>query len=171
MTRAAAFLVTVLAVMASAQDVPLEYRVKAAYLFNFTKFVEWPAAALPDQRALTICVAAPSPFGSALDETVRGEAVAGRRLVTRTVSGVEGCHVLFVPQGVSVEPLLRNTRSRPVLTVGESTEFLRQGGVVKFIREDGKIRFEINQDAAQRAQLRISSRLLRLARPADGGPK
>ena len=166
-----ALLAAVLGVAAPVQDVSLEYRVKAAYLFNFTKFIDWPAGALPEKAALTICVAEPSPFGTTLAETIRGEQVGGRALETRIVHGAAGCHVLFVPQGVSVEPLLRDARTHPVLTVGETDEFLRQGGVVKFVREDGRIRFEINQDAAQRAQLRISSRLLRLSRTPDGSVK
>lgn len=152
-----------------AQDVSLEYRVKAAYLFNFTKFVDWPAEALPQNAPLSICVAAPNPFGTTLVDTVRGESVEGRALATRTVSDANGCHVLFVPDGVLPSPLLRDARNKPVLTVGESPDFLRQGGVVRFVMEHGKVRFEINQDAATRAQLRISSRLLRLSRQGNPG--
>jgi hypothetical protein len=78
-----------------------------------------------------------------------------------------GCHVLFVPEGVSAAPLLNEARMKPILTVGESDTFLRHGGIVNFIMEDGKVRFEISQDAASRAHLRISSRLLRLARSTE----
>jgi hypothetical protein len=78
-----------------------------------------------------------------------------------------GCDVLFVPAGVPAAPLLHDARTRPILTVGESETFLRAGGIVNFFMDDGKVRFEINQDAASRAQLRISSRLLRLARPPE----
>jgi hypothetical protein len=152
---------------AAAQKVSLEYQVKAAYLFNFTKFVDWPEHAMPAGAPITICVAAPSPFGNTLEQTVHGELVAGRALTTRVVRDSTGCHVLFVPEGATAAPLLRDARATPVLTVGESPEFLRDGGVVNFVMDDGKVRFEISHEAAARAQLRISSRLLRLARPPD----
>jgi hypothetical protein len=148
---------------ARAQQASLEYRVKAAYLFNFTKFVDWPASAMQADAPLTLCVAGTSPFGQTLAETVRGEIVAGRALTTRVVREPDGCDVLFIPDGVAAAPLLRQARTRPILTVGESEEFLREGGVINFVMQDGKVRFEISQDAAARAQLRISSRLLRLA--------
>jgi hypothetical protein len=152
---------------ATSQNASLEYQVKAAYLFNFTKFVEWPDDALPDGAPLTICVAAPSPFGAALGDTIRDELVDGRALAMRVVRDPAGCHVLFVPKGVAAAPLLRDARTRPILTVGEADDFLRQGGIVDFVMQDGKVRFAISQDAASRAQLRISSRLLRLALPQD----
>ena len=167
MTSILAVLVALLGLPVSAQDVPLEYRVKAAYLFNFTKFVEWPEDAIAAAAPLIICVAAPNPFGAALAEMVVGEQALGHALAVRTVQQAAGCHVLFVPEPVNAEPLLRDARAHPVLTVGESPDFLRLGGVISFVVEDGKVRFEINQEAAQRSRLRISSRLLRLARPPD----
>jgi hypothetical protein len=160
----------VLALLAAAPvsgqgDVALEYRVKAAYLFNFTKFVEWPSSALPESAPLTICVAGENPFGPVLADTIRGEIVNGRQLVARVARRSDHtCHVLFVPRGVEPAPYLRTGRVAPQLTVGESADFLRQGGIINFVLEDGRVRFEINQDAAARARLRISSRLLRLAR-------
>jgi hypothetical protein len=153
------------AAVGAAQEVSLEYRVKAVYLFNFTKFVEWPPAALAPSEPLTICVAESNPFGPVLADTLRGELVAGRPLASRMVGDSAGCHVLFVPAGVAPEPFLRDATGRPVLTVGESPEFLRHGGIVNFVMVYGKVRFEISQDAATRAQLRISSHLLRLAVP------
>jgi hypothetical protein len=166
-TRLVLLAVVVLGTAPLAQDVPLEYRVKAAYLFNFTKFVEWPAAALRADEPLTICIAGMNPFGDTLDETLRGESVGGRPLTARAVTDGDGCHVLFVPEGVPAATLLLNMRAKPVLTVGESPEFLRQGGVVNFVMQDGKVRFEISQDAATKAHLRISSHLLRLSRPSE----
>lgn len=163
----AAALALVLAATTSAQEISLEYRVKAAYLFNFTKFVDWPPDATPAGAPLVICVAGVSPFGGTLEETVHGELVGGRPLTTRVVRDPSGCHVLFVPAGVAAAPLLHDARTKPILTVGESDTFLQDGGIVKFVMEDGKVRFEISQDAASRAQLRISSRLLRLARPTE----
>jgi hypothetical protein len=151
----------------ASEDVTLEYRVKAAYLFNFTKFIEWPDAAVPPGAPITICVAGDSPFGAALDEIIRGEAVNGRPLAARRAEPPAGCHVVFVPRGTSPAAALRPFRSLPVLTVGESDDFLRQGGMVNFVIDDGKVRFEIDHEAAERAHVRISSRLLRLARATE----
>jgi hypothetical protein len=169
------FLVPVLlcagAVLMSAQDANLEYRVKAAYLFNFTKFVEWPTAAFAGGRAFSfsICVAGRNPFGPALTATLVGETVAGRPLAARVVNagGAAGCHVLFVPAGVPAAAYLRAVGKEPVLTVGESADFLAQGGAINFVLDEGRVRFEINQAAAERAQLRISSRLLQLGRGSN----
>lgn len=167
---AALALALVSALPGSAQDAPLEYRVKAAYLFNFTKFVDWPAGAMSEGAPFTICLAGNNPFASALEDTIRGETVAGRSLQSRLAQNNEACQVLFVPHDVDPVPLLKRARTQPVLTVGESPDFLRHGGIINFIRDGGKVRFEISQEAATRAQLRISSRLLRLARePVERG--
>jgi hypothetical protein len=160
-----AWVAALLTATVNTQNVSLEYQVKAAYLFNFTKFVDWPEEAMPQGTPLTICVASRSPFGPALEETIRDELVGSRPLTTRVVRDAAGCHVLFVPEGVTAAPLLRDARTRPILTVGESDDFLAEGGMVNFVMQDGKVRFEISQDAATGAGLRISSRLLRLARP------
>jgi len=162
-------------VTAAAQDVPLEYRVKAAYLYNFTRFVEWPASAFDASDSFTICLAEVNPFGPSLAATLAGETAAGRPLVARVVDdAATGCHVLFVPASVSAAPHLRRVRGEPVLTVGESRDFLELGGIIRFVQQNGKIRFEISQDNAARSQLTISSRLLKLAAVragAQGGGK
>lgn len=146
-----------------AQDVTLEYRVKAAFLYNFTKFVDWPVGS--QTGPLTICVAGRNPLGSVLDDLVKNETIDGRPVVTRIILEPEsGCHVMFVPEGAATDAYLRATRMSPTLTVGESPTFLRNGGIVNFLLEGGKVRFEINSAAADRAQLRISSRLRQLAR-------
>jgi len=150
-----------------AKEVPLEYQVKAVYLFNFAKFVEWPPDAPPGP--LAICVAGMNPFGDVLDETLRGETVNDRPLNWRVIPGPEpGCHVIFVPHGAAAAAYLQAARSTPTLTVGETPEFLSQGGIINFILEAGKVRFQINPNAAERAELRISSHLLRLARASGG---
>ena len=144
-----------------AQEVPLEYRVKAAYLFNFAKFVDWPREPGP----LTICVAGRNVFGNALSDTVRGETINGRPLTVRVILEPEpGCHITFVPRGAAAPAYLRAARSFPELTVGESPDFIAQGGIVNFVLDAGNVRFEIDAEAAERSGLRISSRLLRLAR-------
>ena len=158
-------IVLVASAAAGAQDVPLEYRVKAAYLFNFAKFVEWPAAAGP----ITICVAGRNVFGEALSETIRGETINGRPLAVRVIIEPEaGCQIVFVPRGAAAAVYLAAARTSPSLTVGESPDFIEQGGIVNFTLEGANVRFQIDSEAAERAGLRISSRLLRLARGPGG---
>ena len=157
-------LLTLLVALAplSAQEVVLEYRVKAAFLYNFARFVEWPA----DKASgpLTLCLASHNPFGAALDDTLSGERIGGREVVARVITGpTSASHLLFVTQYVSAVPYLRD-RQASTLTVGESDGFIAMGGMVNFVREGGNVRFEIDATNAERAGLRISSRLLRLAR-------
>ena len=163
---AASMIVAAIAGQAAAQEPSIEYQVKAAYLYNFVKFVEWPAAARTGP--LTICVAGRSPFGGTLDDIVRGESMDGRRVAVRTIQAPQAdCHVVFVPQGVGAGEYLRAARSAPVLTVGEDPDFIAEGGIINFVRDAGMVRFEIDQEAARRARLQISSRLLRLAREPE----
>jgi hypothetical protein len=174
----ARWLATLLGVMAAAgagtaaQDVPLEYQVKAAYLLNFTRFVEWPAPAAPGSP-LTICMARTNPFGAFLASTIAGETVAGRPLGSRVVSLPDAsCGVLFVPSGVAAEPMLRAIGNAPVLTVGDSPDFLQRGGMIAFVLDGGRVRFAINPAVAEQHHLLISSRLLQLAlRPVGGGSR
>ena len=168
MSRAlfAALLVVACLVPATAQEVTAEYRVKAAYLYNFVKFVEWPAL---QSSVLTICVAGRNPFGPVLDDLVRGEVVAGRRLESRVIlEPMPGCHALFIAQGANTAVYLRAVRGQPILTVGEEPGFISSGGIARFYIDGGHVRFEINPMAAGQAGLRISSRLLRLARIVGG---
>jgi hypothetical protein len=162
----ALLLVLAAAVTVRAQDVTVEYRMKAAYLYNFVRFVEWPGDV--DSEPLTICVAGRNPFGEVLDETVRGELVNGRPVATRIILEPEsGCDVIFVPQGAAATAYLRDARNKPILTVGENIDFIALGGMIALQHEDPDVRFTINPDAAERAGLRISSRLLQLARIAN----
>ena len=152
--------------VAGAQDISLEYQVKAAYLFNFVKFVDWRAPR--GNGPISICVAGKNPFGEVLNETIRGETVNGRPLQTRVILEPDAsCNVVFVPEGAAAASYLRTARGMPVLTVGESKGFIEQGGIIQFFLDQGKVRFEIDADAAERADLRISSRLLRLGRDPD----
>ena len=148
-------------------DESLEYRVKAAYLLNFTRYVEWPASSPPDSR-LSICVLGSDPFGRILDATVAGRTVQGRPLEVRrvqTASEASGCEVVFVSRDAwrrnpgSLEAL----GSAGSLTVGDSEQFARGGGVIGFVILDETVRFVVNDTARDRAGLRISSRMLSLA--------
>lgn len=149
-----------------------EYSVKAAFLLNFGKYVEWPEAALGN--ALDICVLGRDPFGSTLDETVAGRTVGNRDVKARRVSDVSqagGCNILFVSRDeqAHVDAVLANLAGSPVLLVGEQDRFARLGGMINFVEVDQKVRFEINEAAAKKAGLKISSQLLKLATIVEGG--
>ena len=165
--RKALLLVLLLPGMARAQAP--EYDLKAAFLFNFAKFVEWPASAFIDERApLTICVYGEDPFGSTLDVVVQGERVGERSLLVQRPDGLDDlgeCHVLFISRSEKdrLAEVMAQVEGKPVLTVADTDGFLRAGGVINFILEGSKVRFLIDQAAAQRNGLRISSKLMRLA--------
>lgn len=158
-----------LGAVARGQEVQ-EYQVKAAFLYNFAKFVEWPSQSFKTAQApIAVCVFGHNPFGSALEDVIRGKSFDGRTFAFRQVSDVESaksCQILFVSSaddkrfravGVSL-------KSAGILTVGEAKGFADDdGGVINFKLDDGRVRFEINVDAAERKQLRISSKLLSLA--------
>jgi hypothetical protein len=152
---------------ARAQDVPLEYQVKAVYLFNFVKSTEWPPEAATGP--IHICVAGKNPFGTALSEAVQNELVNGRPLEARQISEPDpGCHVVFIPESADARPFLQAVRDMPTLTVGESADFLERGGIIRFIEDRGRVRFQIDAEAAKRSALRISAHLLNLSRTAQG---
>ncbi|HEY1240654.1 MAG TPA: YfiR family protein [Bryobacteraceae bacterium] len=152
----------------AADEPPLEYQVKAAFLLNFTKFIGWPPAAFADSRSpLTICVFGDDPFGGALDQMVRGEAVEGRGVAVlrvRRAPEPKSCQVVYVSRTTNdMGPMLAQI-GPGVLTVGEGDEFLRQGGMVAFVIENRRVRFDVNQTTAANAGLTLSSRLLMVAR-------
>jgi hypothetical protein len=146
-----------------------EYQVKAAFLYNFAKFVEWPPEAFKSPNApISICVFGRNPFGKDLDEAIRGKSIDGRPFVLRQVSDAAeaaACQILFVgsSDGKKLRGLLDNLKPQGILTVGESQGFATSGGVINFKLDGGHVRFEINVDAAEQAQLHISSKLLGLA--------
>ncbi|HVG54115.1 MAG TPA: YfiR family protein [Vicinamibacterales bacterium] len=150
-----------------AQVISDEYRVKAAYLYNFVRYVEWLE---PVKAPLTICVAGQNPFGTVLEDLVRNERVRGIPLRTEVVPGpVDECNVIFTPRTSNVQAYLKAVAGTPTLTVGESKGFIDQGGLINFVLDHGNVRFEINRSGAERAGLRISSRLLQLARLVEPG--
>jgi len=144
-----------------------EYQVKAAFLLNFGKFVEWPAQVLPAGE-LDICVLGDDPFGSDLDDTLAGRTVGNRSVQARRIgdpAAARGCAIVFVSRAGAerVKAVLDSLRGAPVLLVGEQDRFANQGGMINFVEVDQKIRFEINEAAARQAGLKISSQLLKLA--------
>lgn len=151
-----------------------QYQVKAAFLFNFMKFVEWPHSAVPAGTApWTLCVLGHEPFHGALEETVRGRTVGGRGCEIRRVaatSEIQGCHLLFASlyEDDTISEVLARAATRPILTVGETDRFERAGGMIRFRVEADRVRFVVNAGASRRAGLKISSRLLSLARSVTG---
>ena len=159
---------------AAAQPRAGEYQVKAAFLFNFTLFTDWPQAAFADPAApLAICILGEDPFGSFLDETVRGERVAGRDLVVRRYRDVDetgGCQVVFVSRSESrrLQQVLASVAGRSILTVSDITDFAQRGGMICLAEEAQHLRLRINLDAAQAVGLTISAKVLRIAELVRG---
>lgn len=151
-------------------DAATEYDVKAAFLLNFAKFVDWPDSSFTGgDSPVVIGVLGDDPFGSALDNTVRNEKVKGRKLVvkrSKQLNDLKGSHILFVSSSEQsrLGAILRETSDWHTLTVGDVQGFANRGGVINFIIRDKKIGFEINTAAANRAGLKISSQLLKLAK-------
>lgn len=146
-----------------------EYRVKAAFLFNFAKFVEWPPQAFKSAGdPIAICVVGKDPFGGALDQAVSGQTVQGKSFSVRQLTDVQQiatCHIVFVSSSERkrLPSILHEIKTSGVLTVGECDNFTAEGGVVNFRIAEGTVRIQINVDAAAQQQLHISSKLLSLA--------
>jgi len=142
--------------------------IKAAFLYNFIKFVEWPDAAFhTDNPDLTIGILGEGSTGDAL-ESLSGKLVNGRPILLRRFAGldeVEACHVLFVPRSrrADLRAVLARVSDSPVLTIGDGEGFAARGGMIALTRAGSRVRFEINLGAARAANLEISSKLLRLA--------
>jgi hypothetical protein len=146
-----------------------EYQVKAAYMYNFSKFVDWPAQVFDGPtQPIVFCVLGQTPLAPALRDTLSGKAVDRRPLVFQQLSDSKlagKCQVLFVGSvdQKQMRQILDEVKSLPVLTVGEAENFTREGGIVRFLLDAGRVRLEFNLDAADSAKLRVSSKLLSLA--------
>lgn len=147
----------------------LEYRVKAAFLLNFTKFVEWPASELPDSNTFGVCILGNDPFGSVLDQIIEGESINGRKLtVWRTrPNSPKACQVLFVSKSERDNAQILSGFGPGVLTIGEGDAFLHDGGMIAFVIENRRVRFDIDLTPAAKAGLKISSKLLSVARSVE----
>jgi len=167
----AVFLGVFLPFTSSAADESLEYQVKAAFLLNFTKFVEWPASAFEAANSpIAICILGEDPFGAALDQIVAGEVVNGRSLAVQRLKRPpmpKSCQTLFISRADKEPPKIRSSFGPGVLTVGEGESFLHDGGMIAFVIENRRVRFSINQSAAENAGLKLSSKLLSVARSVE----
>ncbi len=148
----------------------VEYQVKAAFLFNFAKFVDWPPEAFQSEKApITFCVFRQDPFGGFLDEIIRGKTINNREVLARRVNklpDLKACQLVFVSarEDKLLSEILNGLKGTSALVVGESEGFADRGGAVQFFLEDNKVRFAVNVDAVQRARLTVSAKLLALAR-------
>lgn len=146
-----------------------EYRLKLAFLYNFAKFVEWPADSFPSPQApLNICVIGRDPFDGELERQVATRSLNGHPVTIRTLRPSDdpiGCHLVFLPASSdsSLAAVLKRLDGSAI-TVGESAGFVARGGVVNFVIEGTMLRFEVNLSASQRVRSRISSRFLALAK-------
>jgi len=145
-----------------------DHQVKATFLYNFAQFVEWPGPAFSDtEMPFTMCILGDA-VRDALETTVGSEKLKGRRVNVRRLDGGErlrGCHIVYIggTDGRRVPEMLAEVAGTPVLTVGDWPDFINAGGMIRFTESGNRIRFEVNPEAAERASLRVSSRLLRLA--------
>ena len=151
---------------------PTEAQLKAAFLFNFGKYVTWPGIA---SESFSICVLGRDPFGSALDSIVAGETLGGKPAAVRRIRGAQeasSCQIVFISS--SEEARLQSTlatlaRSGSALTVSDLPDFAQQGGMIQFVEEGNRVRFIVNLAAARRAGLVLSSELLKVAKVVDNG--
>lgn len=173
--RFAAFFVALnLACCAQAAGPLSEYDVKAGFLFNLTRFVQWPESALSSPQApIVIGILGSNPFGSTLDELVQGEDVSGRRIVVKRFGPKDDftqCQILFISRSESANlaGLLGRLQGLPILTVSDVDRFVGQGGTVGLVVDGGRVRIHINLASAKSAQLNLSAKLLRSATIIDG---
>jgi hypothetical protein len=157
--------------MARAQaSPPGEYELKAAFLFNFAKFIDWPADSFASsQSPFTICVLGLDPFGNILEDDLQGKMIGNRPLAVRRIkdkAGVRLCQIEFVSSSESAHlaEVIGSLQSANVLLVGETNGFAASGGTIEFTLEDNHVRFTINIDAVGRSGLKFSSKLLSLAK-------
>jgi hypothetical protein len=154
-----------------------EYQLKAAFLFNFAKFIDWPPASFAGpQASFSICILGSDPFGHSMDELLQGKTIADRRVSierSKQVADVRHCQMVFVSASEKsrVREILDGLKGTNVLAVGDTEGFAAAGGAIQFAIEDNHVRFVINTDAADRAGLKVSSNLLSLAHVVHDGEK
>jgi hypothetical protein len=158
-------------------EAPGEYQLKAAFLFNFAKFIDWPGTSFATpQSPFTICILGTDPFRRAMDDALRGKTVGDRAVAverSRDLADARHCQIVFVSSSEKrrVPEILGGLRGTNALVVGETEGFAEAGASVQFTIEDDRVRFLINTDAAARAGLKVSSKLLSLARVVHDSEK
>ena len=150
------------------------YQVKAAFLFNFAKFVEWPPSSFSDASApLRICVFGRDPFGEELRNITKEKTVNGHKLEVNQVLDLQvarTCHILFIASSETarLKQIFEGLRGTDALTVGDTKGFVEQGGMINFVLENSRVQFEVNRKAAEQGGLKISSKLLSVAKLVVG---
>lgn len=146
---------------------PEEYQVKAVYLYNFGRFVDWPDTQdkIPE---FPICVIGDDPFGKTLDDVVAGDTIDNHKLIARRITNVRAaadCRIVFISASESTraKEIVQSLAKLPVLTVSDLPDFIAQGGAIQFVISDNRVRFEVNLDATNQAGLVVSSQLLKVA--------
>lgn len=151
-----------------------EYQVKALFLLNFTKYVDWPPTSFVETNTpIIIGLYGENRFGDALNKAVEGKTISGRRIIVQSIDRDDDlgkCQILFISDSEKsrLGEILDRVKALPVLTVSEIDQFLEQGGAINFVKKDGKIRLEVNLDAARLAKIQISSKLLNVADVVKG---
>jgi hypothetical protein len=153
---------------------PKEYEVKAVYLYNFGRFVQWPDSATKDE-SFAVCVLGSDPFGAILDSTVANETIDNRKLLARRIakpSDAAGCRILYISSSEAprIEAILAALQNSSVLTVSDMPGFITYGGMIQFVLTENKVRFQVNLAAADKAGLTLSSQLLKVAIYISGEP-
>jgi len=156
---------------------PTEYEIKAAFLYEFARFVEWVPATASASDSFAICVLGVDPFGVLLDEAVKDKTTNGYKVIAKRIVGAKDagdCRILFVSPSEDnrLPEILKVLEGRNILTVGEGNQFTRRGGMISFRTEESRVRLTINTSATDRAGLKVSSQLLKLAsiqRSGDSG--
>lgn len=151
----------------------LEYRVKAGFIYNFVKFVEWPPNAFEDNNMIVLCFASNNPFSDVLFD-LNNKIVSGKKIEVRKYeddNDTEGCNIFFfgTTDKAFIQQRLIDLKNRNILTVGEIEGFAQMGGIINFFMEQKRLRFEINVDAARKAELKLSSQILMSAEIVKGG--
>ena len=157
-----------MATFAAPSELP-EYRVKAVFIYNFAKFVEWPAGKPPKpDKILSICVLGDDPFGASFN-IIKGKTIKGRTVENKTMVKIENaknCDCLFISDSEksNVEKILKDLEDHDVLTISDMDGFVEAGGIIQFVLDRKKVRFLINMSAAKQAGFKFSSKLLELAK-------
>jgi hypothetical protein len=174
--RTAAAVVAAIAlsgVVGRAQDVT-EPSLKAAFIYNFAKFTEWPADVLSGSTPFTACVLGDAPIGDALERSVKGRQLVGHVIAVQRVAPdgpLKACHLLYISglKAAQIAGIVDAIKGAPVLTISDVDDFARMGGIAHVFVENGKMRFDLNLELAKRARLQLSSKLLVLAARVHDG--
>ncbi len=154
-----------------------EYEIKAGFLYNFAKFIQWPSYSFASEiTPISFCIFGRDPFGGSLDEVVRGKTINNRSFVIRRTSKLDeliGCKLVFVSamEAGRLGDILESLKGSASLIVGDGEGFAQRGGAIEFFLEGNKVRFSVNVDAIKRAHLEVSSKVLALARIVHDGDR